>query len=313
MWRRFKDDRAEQLSSTESSIRLPSYVSAASLIGNRMEYHQVTELFPKMSDEDIAALTADIAAHGQHQPIVLHEGKIIDGRHRHQACVKAGVPPKFTDYTGDDPIAYVISLNLQRRHLDESQRAMVAAKVAAMKQGARTDLAPIGAMSDAGAARLLNVGERSVERAKAVRRNAVPEVVAAVEQGAVAVSAALEFSKQSKEEQRNKVRSAGNAAVAVKSYRRTGSASAGNKNPAKLPASPASSKKIPPRRSKPDPDLFYACRWYGAIKGLTWELAEPQVFWRCVEVYDVKEIADNLETAVEILTAIRQAMPVSTV
>jgi hypothetical protein len=54
-------------------------------------------------------------------------------------------------------------------HLDESQRAMVAARLANMKQGARTDLAPIGAMSDAKAAKMLSVGRASVERAKTVQ------------------------------------------------------------------------------------------------------------------------------------------------
>jgi hypothetical protein len=41
---------------------------------------------------------------------------------------------------GGDPLDYVISRNLQRRHLNETQRGMVAAKKANMKSGTRTDL-----------------------------------------------------------------------------------------------------------------------------------------------------------------------------
>jgi N6-adenosine-specific RNA methylase IME4 len=97
---------------------------------------------------------------------------------------------KFEQYTGNDPVGYVISANLRRRHLSESQRGIVAAKLANMKSGARTDLAPIDARSQGDAARLLNVGERTVERAAVVIARGAPDLRKAVEAGAVKVSAA---------------------------------------------------------------------------------------------------------------------------
>jgi hypothetical protein len=70
---------------------------------------------------------------------------------------------------------------------------MIAAKLATLKQGARTDLAPAVAMSDADPATAMKVSERSVERAKTVRRGGTAELVHAVEQGEVSVSAAAAF------------------------------------------------------------------------------------------------------------------------
>lgn len=154
--------------------------------------HEYAKLFPLLEGEAREAFVEDIRQNGVHEPIVFLDGFILDGRNRYYAARECGIAYPRVDYEGDDALGYVISLNLTRRHLSESQRAMVAGRLAKMPRGARTDIAPIGAMSDAEAAVMLNVGERSVERAKVVERDGTPELVAAVEHGDVSVSAAAD-------------------------------------------------------------------------------------------------------------------------
>ena len=60
------------------------------------------------------------------QPIWLYEDKILDGRNRFRACQEVGATMEFKEYTGVDPIGFVISLNKERRHLSSSQLATVA-------------------------------------------------------------------------------------------------------------------------------------------------------------------------------------------
>jgi hypothetical protein len=160
--------------------------------GAHVKFHAYAEIFPLLEGEEFDQLVADIKAHGLHEPIVVYQDQILDGRNRYRACVAAGIEWQSIRYTGDDPLGYVISLNLRRRHLNESQRAIVAAMLATLRQGARTDLSPIGEMSQAQAAELLNVGKRSVERAKIVLNEGTPELVQAVQTGALAVSDAVE-------------------------------------------------------------------------------------------------------------------------
>src|SRR5262249_25262116 len=140
---------------------------------------------------------------GLRELIVLRDGLILDGRNRYRACLAAGVQPRFETYTGDDPLALVISLNLKRRHLTESQRAMVAARLATLPHGAnqwRTGKFA-GPPTQADAAALLNISERSVRSGREVQEHGAPELRQAVERGEVSVSAAADIASLSKEEQ----------------------------------------------------------------------------------------------------------------
>jgi hypothetical protein len=184
----------------DSHQRLPNEPSQA-----RPEYHPLAEIFPLIEGYEFAGLVDDIRTHGLREPIALYQGRVLDGRNRYRACEAAGVAPRFEDYTGDDPVGYVISLNLRRRHLDESQRAMVAAKLATMRQGERTDLKPsanLQKVAQAGAAKLLNISARTVASAANVRAAGAPELVSAVERGDVSVSAAADVATMPQDEQR---------------------------------------------------------------------------------------------------------------
>lgn len=173
--------------------------------------HPAAEIFPLLSGMAFDELVSDIRVHGLRQPIVLLAGAILDGRNRFAACGEAGVEPRFENYTGPDPVGYVVSTNLHRRHLTESQRAMVAARIANLNHGGyrKTDqeanlpLEPFTqGVTQADAADMLNVSERAVRSARAVQREAVPELVAAVESGAVAVSTAADVARLPQSEQR---------------------------------------------------------------------------------------------------------------
>jgi len=153
-----------------------------------LEAHRFASMFPALDDGAFCKLVEDIRVNGLLEPITRFEGKILDGVNRYRACLETGIDPLLKDYEGTDPLGFVISMNLRRRHLKESQRAMVAAKIATMSQGARTDLSPIDETSQENAAALLNVGKRSVERAAKVLNRGTPDLVEKVERGEVSVS-----------------------------------------------------------------------------------------------------------------------------
>jgi N6-adenosine-specific RNA methylase IME4 len=163
------------------------------------ELHELCRLFPPMSEEQLNALTDDIRDNGLRQPIVIYENKILDGRHRYLACVRLGRQPVSVVYDGSDPLGFVISHNLNRRHLDESQRSMIAGRLANMRAGENqyTAVAPIGAskMSKEEAAKRLNVGKKSVERARKVLDRGTPELSSAVDSGKIAVSVAAKIAE----------------------------------------------------------------------------------------------------------------------
>lgn len=183
-------------------------------------FHPYADIFPLIEGADFDALVADIKAHGLVDAIWLLDGAILDGRNRSRACAAAGidVPGHLINYfkpeVHGDPLAFVISKNLKRRHLDESQRAFVAAKLANIGHGGdrsseqaanlplETAESKPAAVTQADAARLLNVSPRSVRSAKVVQETGTPEIQRAVEQGILSVSSGEQASKLEPETQR---------------------------------------------------------------------------------------------------------------
>jgi hypothetical protein len=95
-----------------------------------------------------------------------------------------------------DPVQYVLDANLHRRHLRESQRGMVAAKLADLDHGSnrfqhKVEGQPCPSTTIDGAAEALNTSTGTLKRAKTVIEKGEPEVVAAVESGEVNVSAGV--------------------------------------------------------------------------------------------------------------------------
>jgi len=174
-----------------------------------LQPHPAATIFPLIDAESLKMLFHDIVVNGLHQPIVLHpDGTILDGRNRYLACAMAKIEPAFVTWTGrpGEEVTFVVSANLHRRHLSESQRALVAAKLATLQHGgdrksgqsANWHLDP----TQTTAADLLNVGLRSVKRARSVLESGAPEVIAAIERGDVAVSTAADVIELPQKEQR---------------------------------------------------------------------------------------------------------------
>jgi len=107
-----------------------------------------------------------------------------------RACLEVGVKPVSGTYDGKDPLGFVISANLHRRHLDASQRAMIAAEIANLTEGRPNKTASIQAVSQTKAAAKMNVSRSAVQQAAVVRTHGSPELVEQVKQGKVKVSKA---------------------------------------------------------------------------------------------------------------------------
>lgn len=95
--------------------------------------HPAAELFPMMTGDEFTSLVESIKTQGLREAVWLNaDGDLLDGRNRVAACEKAGVQPTFRIYQGDDPLSFVVALNMDRRHLTAGQRAMLALKLVPM-------------------------------------------------------------------------------------------------------------------------------------------------------------------------------------
>lgn len=161
------------------------------------ELHPLCTLFPRMAGAEFAALVADIKANGQREPIILHDGMILDGGNRYRACIEASVEPQFMQFGGGNLVAYVLSANLHRRHMTAGQQAAIVASAQDWakshaphrEKGAILHPSETDTVSDR--ATQSGASHRTQQMADKVAREA-PELAKKVAQGEVSLPAAVE-------------------------------------------------------------------------------------------------------------------------
>lgn len=174
------------------------------------KFHPLANIVPLMSDEEFAKLVKDIDENGLADPIIMLDGKILDGRNRWAACQQLGIAhreKKFEDLStgSDDPATFVWSHNIVRRHLNPGQIAMAAEKLEALGKGSNQYKIRVGGeevsaeTSDRPLTReeivkKTGASRASIAKAKNVRQKGAPGLAEAVESGKVALNAADKIS-----------------------------------------------------------------------------------------------------------------------
>lgn len=164
--------------------------------------HPATDVLPRMTESEYADLKRDIKANGQQQPILVWEGKILDGRERYRACKALGIQPKtrvLANLAGSAE-QMVVSLNVHRRHLTESQKAMVAACVATTSVGSNQTSQGV---TQGEAAEKFNTSPDSIQRARKVIEFGNKSLVQVVIQGKLDVTNARRIASNPANVKRN--------------------------------------------------------------------------------------------------------------
>lgn len=165
-----------------------------------MKFHPYSEIFPLIEGAAFDELVADIKLHGLREKIWLYEGKILDGRNRYLACQKANVKLETRNYAGVNPLAFVISLNIQRRHLSVEQRGFAAARIATLNKGGDPN-ASRDALTQDEAAEKLDVSRSTVQRARKVIEKGSKALQSAAESGEIPLKKAASVVNLPKSEQ----------------------------------------------------------------------------------------------------------------
>jgi hypothetical protein len=167
--------------------------------------HPAAELVPMSSDEEFQAACRDVKAYGFLHPVkITGENLLIDGRNRLQIGWALELDPPMERYNPSDPIAYVLSENVVRRHLTVGQRAMIAEKLATLSRGRPGDKSEVpqnfqGGRSQAQVAGKLYITPKAITMARTIRQWGTPEEVQAVEAGTETLEQAYKRAQKKRE------------------------------------------------------------------------------------------------------------------
>jgi hypothetical protein len=167
-------------------------------MSNTLEPHPFAALFPELPSDELTQLARDIKERGLLEPIILYEGKILDGRNRFRACQIAGVKPRIEEFnakaTKRSTEEFVLSRNLRRRHLTMGQKAAIALEwseqieLSADPEKNKGRGRPKGTLSEA--AKKIGINERRVFEVRQIR-DANPSLYQDVKAGKRSLNGAL--------------------------------------------------------------------------------------------------------------------------
>ena len=178
-----------------------------------LKRHPLSALFAQydLKGEELSNLAESIRDHGQQSPITLHDGMVLDGWNRHEACRLVGIEPVTIDLApGQDPWEFVKGANMLRRHMSPAER------VAVMLLKQRMEDADISKQSNSQVFKIehpptpsvrdiqkdLEVSVGTAQKAQAIAKAQDPELVNALAEKRVSLDGAAKLAKLPEPERR---------------------------------------------------------------------------------------------------------------
>jgi hypothetical protein len=161
--------------------------------------HPYVAMFPLMTGQPFDNLVEDIRKYGQKVPCERYKGKTLDGRNRIRACVILKIKPIIVEWRPADKkrdvetqiLEFIVSINLHRRQLSESQRALIAAEYYEKIKGRAGGHRPVAhGLSVDKAADLFQINKSYVYRGAAILAESPKATIRDIQAGEKSISVA---------------------------------------------------------------------------------------------------------------------------
>lgn len=151
------------------------------------EHHPLTQVFPPADEASVATLTEQIKREGQKEPIVLYEGKILNGRARAQACAALGIEPQTVQLDAPnerEALRVLVDMNKKERSLNPGQVAVIGLDILLLQSKPPYSEAQIREVSD-----MIGAAWSSVQRLARIHAKS-PKSITKIRRGELGISAA---------------------------------------------------------------------------------------------------------------------------
>lgn len=163
---------------------------------HQLEFHPLSMSFPLMSENELKALAESLTKNKtQRVTVYMFNSMVLDGKNRLLAAMLKGIVVDFVEYSGDDPITFLLERNVHRRHLRASQRAYVAAMLVTTERGSNQHTGISGCsaskVTQEMAGQWLSVSPDTISGAQKIIASGDDEIIQRFSMGKITVNKAL--------------------------------------------------------------------------------------------------------------------------